>query len=199
MKLPMLTPIVRFAALVVVLALAAIPATAWAQNSPPARGPAEPAQAGSDAETLAWLIALNENEVDAAMIAEQKASIAAQKKLSEPVLAYAKMLHMQHAKGAQDTRELASKIGVTPAETAAVKELKEKGKQNGAKLAPLTGPEFERAFLDLMATGHREALNKVEGFQKTAKHDALKQHLAATRERVATHLKEAERLQSSRS
>jgi putative membrane protein len=166
---------------------------------PIAGGVTVEAQKSGDAEILAWLIALNENEVSAAMTAEQKASTADQPKLSEPVVEYAKMLHVQHAKGVQDTKELATKIGVMPVDTASVQELRAKGKQGQAKLTPLTGTQFERAFIAQMADGHREALKKVEGFLKTASHDALKQHLSATRDRVTLHLKEAERLQSLRS
>ena len=159
------------------------------------RGAIVQAQKGGDAEILAWLIALNENEVGAATIAEQKATTAAEVRAS----LYAKMLHEQHAKGIQDTKALASKIGVTPVETAAVEELRAKGKQGQGKLTPLAGNQFEREFVAQMVTGHREALQKVEGFLKTASHEALKKQLSATRERVAMHLKEAERLQSLQS
>ena len=199
MKLISPTLIVRHVALVVLLALVGVAGPAWAQNTPPRSPAAEPAKAGGDAEILAWLIALNENEVTLAMTAEQKASTAEQQKFSQPVLDYAKMLHVQHAKGAQDTKELAAKIGTIPAETAAVEQLRAKGKDANGKLTSLMGPAFERAFVDQMAAGHREALQKVDGFLKTAQNDALKQHLAGTRERISLHLKEAERLQAVRS
>jgi len=166
---------------------------------PLAGGAIVQAQKGGDAEILAWLIALNENEVGAATIAEQKATTAGQPKLSEPVVAYARMLHEQHAKGVQDTKALAGKIGVAPVETAAVEELRAKGKQGQGKLTPLAGNQFEREFVAQMVTGHREAFQKVEAFLKTASHEALKKHLSATRERVAMHLKEGERLQSLQS
>jgi putative membrane protein len=154
-------------------------------------------KATGDAQILGWLIALNENEVNAAMAAEQKAATAGQGKFSSDVLTYAKMLHVQHAKGAQDTKELAAKMGVMPAENAEVEQMRAKAKQDQARIAPLGTQEFERAFVDLMATGHRQALQKVEGFLKTAQQDALKQHLSATRERVQMHLLDAERLQKT--
>ena len=159
---------------------------------PLAGGAIVQAQSGGDAEILAWLIALNENEVGAATIAEQKAATA-------PVVVYAKMLHEQHAKGIEDTKALASKIGIAPVETAAVGELRAKGKQGQGKLTPLAGNQFEREFLAQMVTGHRAAFQKVEEFLKTASHEALKKQLSATRERVAMHLKEGERLQSLQS
>ena len=109
------------------------------------------------------------------------------------------MLHVQHAKGAQDTKDLAAKLGITLPETPAVEQLRAKGKQAHGKLTSLTGQEFERTFVDQMAAGHREALQKVEGFITTANNEAVKQHLTGTRDRIAMHLKEAERLQASRS
>jgi predicted outer membrane protein len=151
-----------------------------------------------DAEILAQVIAINENEVDAAIVAEQKASITEQQQISAPVHDFAKMLHVQHAKGAQDTKEVATKIGVTPAETPAVEQTRAKGKELKTRLTALTGREFERTFLAEMATGHREVLQKVDGFLKAAQNPAVKQHLTSMRERVAMHLKEAERLQAAK-
>jgi putative membrane protein len=180
-------PRLIIAAAAAVVTLATVTVTARAQ------------QGQDDAFVLGWLIALNENEVNAAMVAEQKAATAEQPKLSEPVLEFAKMLHVQHAKGAQDTKDLAMRIGIKPAETPAVEEVRTKGKQLKDKLTALNGQEFEKTFVAEMATGHKEALQKVESFIKTAQNAQLKQHLTATRERVAMHLKEAERLQASRS
>ena len=197
MKLP--SPALIVGHIAVLLALVGVTGPAWAQTTPSRSAAAAAAKTGGDAEILAWLIALNENEVTVATTAEQKASTAEQQKISQPVLDYAKMLHVQHAKGAQDTKELAAKIGIMPVETPAVEQLRAKGKDTNGKLTSLMGPAFERAFVDQMAAGHREALQKVEGFLKTAQNDALKQHLTGTRERISLHLKEAERLQASKS
>ena len=187
MNLPLPTSIVRRTPGAVLLALIA------------AAGPLVAQQSQGDAEILALLVAVNENEVNAAMVAEQKASTAYQPKLAQPVLDFAKMLHVQHAKGAQDTKELAMKIGVKPADTAAVEEARTKGKQLKEKLTLLKGQEFEKTFVAEMATGHRDVLQKVDAWLKAAENAQLKQHLTATRDRVAMHLKEAERLQASRS
>jgi putative membrane protein len=187
MNLPLLVSIVSRTLVAVLLALVA------------AAGPSLAQQPQGDAEILALLIAVNENEVGAATVAEQKAATTEQPKMSQPVLDFAKMLHEQHAKGAQDTKELATKIGIKPADTPAVAEARTKGKQLKDKLTALKGQEFEKTFVADMATGHREVLQKVDSWMKTAQNAQLKQHLTSTRERVAMHLKEAERLQASRS
>ena len=187
MNLTLPASIVRRALVAVPLAIVAVAGSLLAQ------------QPQGDAEILALLIAVNENEVNAAMVAEQKASTADQPKLSQPVLDFAKMLHVQHAKGAQDTKALAMKIGVKPAETPAVEEARAEGKELKDKLTALNGQEFDKLFVAAMTAGHREVLQKVDAWMKTAQNDAVKKHLTATRERVAMHLKEAERLQASRS
>ncbi len=60
-------------------------------------------------------------------------------------------------------------IGVSPAETPAVEQLRAKGKEANGKLTSLMGPAFERAFVDQMAAGHREALQKAEVFSRRHK------------------------------
>lgn len=143
---------------------------------------------GGDADIMAQLIALDENEVHAAMTAEQK-------KLDAPTLALAKTLHQDHGKDIQDTQQLGMKVGITPMETAAVDQIHEKGAQQLAKLVPLNGSEFAGAFVAAMTTGHREALQMIDQWLKTAQNDAVKQHLTAARQHVAMHLKQAEIMQ----
>lgn len=65
------------------------------------------AAAGSDAEVLSLILAVDTNEVVAAMEAGKK-------KLPQPVAEYAKMLHTEHGKNAADTMKLGLKIDVTP-------------------------------------------------------------------------------------
>jgi hypothetical protein len=49
-----------------------------------------------------------------------------------------------------------------------------------------------------MTAGHREALQMIDGFLKTARNDALKQHLTAARQHVEMHLKQAEKMQTQK-
>ena len=155
-------------------------------------GTPAPAKSGSDAEIMALLIALDENEVHAAMTAEEK-------KVSQPILAYAKTLHQDHGKNIQDTQQLGMKVGITPIETAAVDQLHAKGAEQLAKLLPLSADEFGRAFVAHMTTGHRDALQMIDQFLKSAQNDALKQHLTATRHHIELHLKEAQKLGTAKS
>lgn len=144
-------------------------------------------KAAPDAEVMALLIALDENEVHAGMAAQEK-------KVSAPVMAYAQKMHREHGKDIDEVQKLGLKLNVTPLETAAVDALHNKGAAELAKVMPLTGQEFERGFIAMMVAGHTDALKNIDEWQKKAQNDALKQHLTMVRQHVATHLKEAEGL-----
>ena len=170
------------------------PQRAMASNAKPGQGAvgtsgtSATGKPGGDADLMAQLIAIDENEVHAAMTAEQK-------KLDAPTMAFANTLHRDHGKDIQATQQLGMKIGVTPMESAAVDQIHDKGAQQLAKLVPLNGSEFASAFVAAMAAGHREALQMIDQFLKSAQNDAVKQHLAAARQHVAMHLKQAETMQ----
>ena len=152
---------------------------------------ADPVTASGDAEIMALLIALNENEVHAAMAAEEK-------KVDGAILAYAKTLHKDHGKNIADTQQLGLKIGLRPIESAAADKLHAKGAQQLAKIVPLVGAEFGPAFVAQMATGHQDALKMIDGWLKSTQNDALKQHLTATRSHLEHHLAEAQKLQGGK-
>ena len=144
-----------------------------------------------DAVILATVIAINLNEVLAAAEAQNK-------KISQPTLAYAKMLHEEHGKNMVKTIKLGQEIGVTPLDTAAVDKLKVKGAGGLAALVLLDGGKFERAYLAAMVKGHTEALNLIDSqLVKSAKNDTLKEHLTETRTHITAHLEKAKQLQGN--
>lgn len=143
----------------------------------------------SDGEIMALLIALNENELHAAMTAEQKQA-------GPDTMAYAKTLHKDHGMNIADTEKIGVKIGVTPIETAAVDALHDKGAQQLAPMVTMTGSKFEGAFADAMRTGHTDALKMLDEWITKANNPALKQHLTETRGHIERHLTEAQQLKS---
>ena len=147
-----------------------------------------PAGKESDAEILATVIAVDLNEVLAAMEAQKK-------KVSAPVLDYARMLHAAHGKSMVDTMALGTKMGVTPLDTPAIEKMKIKGAGELAALVPLDGKSFEQAFIRAMQKGHTEALATIDTrLLPKADNAALKAHLTTTRSHIATHLEQANSL-----
>lgn len=150
-------------------------------------GNAPAAKVSGDAEVLALLIALDENEVHAAMNAKDK-------KVGDKVMSYARMLHQEHGKHLADTEQIGVRIGITPLETQAVDDLHSKGAAQLATLLPLSGNEFEDAFAKAMADGHKDALRMIDDWMNKASHPELKQHLTMTRQHIERHAQEADRL-----
>ncbi len=139
----------------------------------------------SDAEIMGFVVAINMNEILAAAEAEKR-------KISLQPMEYAKMLHMEHGKNLGQTLKLGEEIDVRPVITPAVDALQVKGAGALAAIVPLEGTEFEQAYLDLMITGHTEALEMIDSKLLANVDNAdLKAHLTMTREHVAAHLERA--------
>jgi predicted outer membrane protein len=142
-----------------------------------------------DAEVLASVIAVNDNEGLAA-------AEAVKKQVSSEVMAYAKMLQTEHAMNSVKAMKLGESIKVTPVDTLAVDAMRVKGAGELAALVPLDGKEFEQAYLAAMVKGHTEALAMIDDkLLKVAESEGVKKHLTETREHVAAHLEKAKSLQ----
>jgi len=147
-----------------------------------------PGTEGTDAEVLSFVLAVDVNEILAAATAQKK-------KVSQPVMDYAKMLHTQHGENMAKTIQVGQSIKVTPSDTKAVDDLKKKGAAELGMLVPLDGKDFETAYVDAMIKGHTEVLSMIDTkLLTTAKNDALKAHLTETRGHVAMHLDQAKKL-----
>jgi len=160
-------------------------------GSPLRAADAKGEQAG-DAEILATVVMVDRNEITAASEAQAR-------KLSRPVMDYAKMLNQHHGMSIADTLKVGQQIGTTPVITPKVDDISKKGGKVLATLVPLDGEEFERAYIDAMVTDHTEVLGMLDNqLIKMAKHEAVKAHLTKTRAAVADHLAKAKALQGNR-
>ena len=148
--------------------------------------------ASADAEVLATVATIDRNEIGAAMQAQQK-------KLSQPVMDYARMLHQHHGMNISQTLKVGQQIEVTPVITPKVDELSKNGAAMLAPLVPLEGEQFERGYIDAMVKGHTDALATMDNeLLKAADNEAVKNHLTKTRAAVADHLAKAKALQGKR-
>ena len=148
----------------------------------PVRGTGDLKAAGTDAEVLAFLIAMDDNVVIAATAAHKK-------KLDGAVAKLAQSLHEAHGKSQAKTMALGLKLGTTPVDTKAVDDLRVKGAHELAVLVPLSGAEFERGFVGAMVKSHTETLHIIDGqLLPAAKEKDVEKHLKKVREDVAAHL-----------
>ncbi len=141
-----------------------------------------------DAETLALLIAADMDEVHAAMIASDK-------KIDEPILAFARMLHEAHGKHLKATAEVGMSNNITPIVTKKVSALQDKHADALAKIVPLDNDAFGPAYLEFMVKAHSDAQNMIDKRLAMTKNEEIKKHLTETRETITKHLQEAKSLQ----
>jgi predicted outer membrane protein len=155
----------------------------------PLRAPDEKGGTTPNAEVLASVVAIDKNEIVAAMQAQKK-------QLSQPVMEYARMLHQEHGMNMSQTLKVGQQIDQRPVITPQVTEISKKGAEMLAPLVLLDGAEFERGYVDAMIKGHADALAKIDNeLMKTANDEAVKAHLTKTRAAVADHLAKAKELQ----
>lgn len=147
--------------------------------------------ATADAEVLATVAMVDRNEITAAIEAQAR-------KLSQPVMDYAKMLNQHHGMSIDATLKVGQGIGTTPVITPEVDAIGKKGGKVLATLVPLDGAEFERAYLDAMVKDHGEVLGMIDNeLMQKASNAAVKAHLTKTRAAVAEHLAKAKALQGN--
>jgi putative membrane protein len=124
----------------------------------------------TDAEVLQKLHHVNQEEIKAGKLAQEKGS-------SSDVKQYGAMLVKDHTKADQDVTALASKMKVdlnamkVHAEHQEKREVKENKME---QLQKMTGKDFDRAFAQMMVNGHREAIEMVKDARGTVQNPELK-------------------------
>jgi predicted outer membrane protein len=158
---------------------AAMPAT----QSPPADTANNGQAQQGDGFALGLLATIDQNEIDAARQARDK-------KVTGDVLAFADMMEKDHGMNLAKTQALGPSM-----EDPAIDAMKAKGKAELDALAGKSGADYEKAYIEAMVNGHREALDAIDGkMMPAATRDDVKQHLADTRKAVETHLAKAKEI-----
>jgi putative membrane protein len=143
-------------------------------------------KASGDATALAVLATVDKDEIAAAKLALTKG-------MSKGAEDYAHMMVHEHEANLADTRKLKpSGMG----HDADAMQVKKDDEATMAKLKPLEGKAFEKAYIDAMVAGHTKVLGKLDNELLPNAIDAkVKAHLKATREAVSKHLDAAKALQ----
>ena len=148
-----------------------------------------PKKVSADMAALDVVATVDKDEVSAAKHALTK-------KVSADVADYARMMERDHSANLTETKKLLGKdaaaVKSAPAEQAAKDDA-----AMMAKLKPLQGAAFERAYVDAMVDGHTKVLGKLDNELIPGAQDAkVKAHLQKTREAVSMHLDHAKQLQA---
>ena len=149
------------------------------------------AQAPSDAQIAAIVVTANQVDIDAGKLAGAKAGNA-------EVKAFGKQMVTDHSGVNKQAVALVTKLKVTPEENATSKALKAGGTDNVKNLEKLSGPAFDRAYVDHEVVYPQQVLDAVDKtLIPSAQNAELKSLLVAVRPAFVAHLEHAKSLQAS--
>jgi putative membrane protein len=159
-------------ALSLVLALT-LPAAAAAQAAPPDL---------SDPEVAHVAVTANTIDAELGALAESRAR-------SPEVKRFAAMMRRDHTAVNQKAAALAGKLGVTPKDNAVSRSLMTGAKEARAKVEPLEGGAFDRAYMEREIAYHQAVLDALDTLLiPTTENAELKQLLQDVRPAIESHL-----------
>jgi len=166
---------IKFAALAVALACGASAALAAGPNDP---------------QIAAIVVTANQVDIDAGKFAEDHASKA-------DVKAFAKLMVTDHAAVNKSATDLAGRLHLTPEDNPTAQSLKKGGEDNIATLKTLSGPAFDKAYVDHEVAYHEAVLSALDGtLIPSASNADLKGLMVKVRPAFVAHLEHARHLQA---
>ena len=166
--------LVVFAPILVVVSLAAESA-----DTPP-----------DDAEIAHIVVTANQVDIQAGELAKPKAS-------SAEVKEFAQRMVIDHSAANRSATDLAKKLSLTPKDNPTSQSLAQGGDANRAALSKLTGPDFDRAYVDHEVTYHQQVLDAIDQvLYPNAKNPELKSLVGSVRPVIASHLQHAKMIQT---
>jgi putative membrane protein len=149
------------------------------------------AQSGpTDPQIAHIVVTANQVDIDAGKLAEQQGS-------SKDVRDFGKQMAMDHTAVNASATELVKKLNVKPEANDTSASLKKGGDDNLAKLKPLKGKAFDKAYVDHEVTYHQAVIDAVDKtLLPSAKNAELKALLEKVRPALVQHRDHAKHLQS---
>ena len=142
----------------------------------------------SDANVLEVMNTIDRSEIEAAELATQRAQ-------SPAVREYASQLISQHHTMLEKNQQVAKQASARPEPPALATTLKTTHQETLERLRTLSGPEFDRAYLEYQVKMHEQAIKLVDSASTSAEHPALKQHLTKALPDLRNHLAKAKTIQ----
>lgn len=160
---------------------------------PEDQGAAPEARASTldDAQIVALTDAANTAEVDAAKLALQKAKNAKVRK-------FAQLMIDHHGKAKQDQARLVKKLGMEPAESMKLRDMKTSATDTERTLKAAPDDMFDKVYIDIQVADHQMVLDSLDrDFIPSAQNAELKKSLTDFRPKVEAHLNQALELQKA--
>jgi putative membrane protein len=149
------------------------------------------AQAPNDAQIAHIVVTANQVDIDAGKLAESKGSTA-------DVKSFGKQMVTDHAGVNKQATALVQKLKVKPEDNPTSQSLKKEGEDNVKKLQALSGPAFDKAYIDHEVAYHEQVLDAIDKtLVPNAKNAELKALIVKVRPAFVAHLDHAKKIQSS--
>jgi putative membrane protein len=143
----------------------------------------------TDPQIAAIVVVANQVDIDAGNVAVKKTTNPEVKKLAERMVT-------DHTGVNKAAGELVGKLGVTPEPTDASRGLESNGKAARGKLEALSGPEFDKAYVDGEVAYHEAVIGVLDKqLVPSAKNAELKKMLVDVRPAFIAHLDHAKQVQ----
>ena len=145
----------------------------------------------TDARLVALLHHVNEDEIAAGKLAQQKGQ-------SADIKSYGKQLVDDHTKSDTDVKAAAKKAGITPSDSALTahdREMMRTDKNKMDQLKKMSGAEFDKTFAQVLARDHDHMLSMLRDHKDDLKSPELKQLVDNTIPVLEQHKDMAEKAQ----
>ena len=155
-----------------------------------AMGASAESAAPNDAQIAAIVVTANQVDIDAGKLAEARAQ-------SGEVKKFAQLMVKDHTGVNKAATELVQKLHVTPEANSTSESLKKGGNENLAALEKLSGPAFDKAYIDHEVAYHQAVIDALDKTLIPAAQNAeLKALLVKVRPAFVAHLDHAKQVQS---
>jgi len=149
------------------------------------------AQTVTDAQIAAIVVAANQVDIDAGLLAESKAS-------QENVKEFAQVMVIDHTDINKQATDLVASLNVTPQDNPTSQNLKTGGEKHVAHLKTLSSAAFDKAYIAQEVTYHELVLNALDTtLIPNAQNAELKALLVKVRPAFVRHLGHAKRVQAT--
>lgn len=153
--------------------------------------PAASAQDINDAQIASIVVTANQVDIDAGKLAASKAANAGVRQFGE-------RMAVDHSGVNKAAVELATRLGVTPEDNPTSRALKSAGEKNIAALKALTGPAFDKAYVDNEVVYHQQVIDALDTVLiPGASNEELKALLVKVRPAFVAHLEHAKHQQAA--
>lgn len=127
----------------------------------------------------------------------ESANLALKKTKDPAVKTFAQQMVTDHTAANDKNKALATKLGMTPEDNETSMAMKKAHTDATAKLTPLEGAAFDKAYVDIAVQDHVTVLDAIDkALLPSAKNTELKAFVTEIRPTIAAHLEHAKTLQS---